>query len=72
VVDHPHAVAHWPHAGGRSRFDALAAALRAPHGRVLIGGDTTECSHSHGAITAGLRMAGTVARMVTPDVLVAP
>jgi len=59
VFDHPRAVATWPVALGRSRFDDLAAALRRPQGRgnVLIGGDTTETSHSDGAVRAGLRMA---------------
>ena len=60
VFDHPQAVAAWPVALGRSRFDALAAALRRPHGNVLIGGDSTETSHSDGAVRAGLRMAATV------------
>ncbi len=57
VFDHPRAVASWPVALGRSRFDDLAAALRRPHGNVLVGGDTTENSHSDGAVRAGLRMA---------------
>ena len=61
VVAHPRAVAYWPHALGRSRFDALAASLREPHGRILIGGDTTETSHSDGAVRAGQRMANTIA-----------
>jgi monoamine oxidase len=60
VVDHRHAVAYWPAAHGRSRFDALSGALRAPHGRVLIGGDTTDSSHSDGAARAGQRMAAVV------------
>ena len=52
-------MASWPLALGRSRFDGLAAALRRPHGsgNVLVGGDTTETSHSDGAVRAGLRMA---------------
>jgi monoamine oxidase len=54
-------VAYWPQHRGRSRFDALAAALRAPHGRVLIGGDSTDSSHSDGAVRAGLRMAAQIA-----------
>jgi monoamine oxidase len=61
VFDHPAAVAYWPHALGRSRFDGLAAALRAPHGRVLIGGDSTDSSHSDGAVRAGIRMAAHIA-----------
>jgi monoamine oxidase len=60
VVDHPRAVAYWPQRCGRSRFDALAAALRAPHGRVLIGGDSTDSSHSDGAVRAAQRMAATI------------
>jgi monoamine oxidase len=57
VFDHRHAVAYWPHALRRSRFDHLADALRAPHGRILIGGDSTDSSHSDGAVRAGQRMA---------------
>lgn len=60
VFDHPQAVACWPVAHGRSRFDELAATLRRPHGNVHIGGDSTETSHSDGAVRAGLRMARTV------------
>jgi monoamine oxidase len=60
VFDHPHAVAYWPHALRRSRFDHLADALRAPHGRILIGGDSTDSSHSDGAVRAGQRMAAHV------------
>lgn len=60
VVDHPRAVAYWPQRCGRSRFDALATALRAPHGRVLIGGDSTDASHSDGAVRAAQRMAATI------------
>jgi monoamine oxidase len=56
VVPHVHGVGHWPVAAGRSRFDALADALRQPHGRVLIGGDTTESSHSDGAVRSAHRM----------------
>jgi len=57
VFDHPHAVAYWPHALLRSRYDHLAEGLRAPHGRILIGGDSTDSSHSDGAVRAGQRMA---------------
>jgi monoamine oxidase len=57
VVRHPNGVAYWPVALGRSRFDALSDALRAPHGRVLIGGDTTESSHSDGAVRSAHRLA---------------
>ena len=57
VFTYPQAVAYWPVAEGRSRFDATAAALRRPIGRMLIGGDTTENSHSEGAVIAGQRMA---------------
>ncbi|HSS68487.1 MAG TPA: NAD(P)/FAD-dependent oxidoreductase [Nocardioidaceae bacterium] len=57
AYDYPHAVAYWPVAEGRSRFDALADALRRPHGRVHFGGDTTESSHSDGAVRSALRTA---------------
>ena len=60
VVDHPRAVAYWPQRCGRSRFDALATALRAPHGRVLIGGDSTDASHSDGVVRAAQRMAAMI------------
>ena len=53
-------MAYWPQRCGRSRFDALATALRAPHGRVLIGGDSTDASHSDGAVRAAQRMAATI------------
>jgi monoamine oxidase len=56
----PRAVAYWPQARGRSRFDALAAELRVPHGRVLIGGDTTESSHSEGAFRSAQRMTAAI------------
>jgi monoamine oxidase len=54
---YPTAVAYWPLALGRSRYDALAQELRRPQGRVWIGGDTTENSHSEGAVQAAQRMA---------------
>lgn len=54
---YPTAVAYWPLELGRSRFDALAAELRRPEGSLWIGGDTTENSHSEGAVQAALRMA---------------
>ena len=57
IFVYPTAVAYWPLALGRSRYDALAAELRRPQGRVWIGGDTTENSHSEGAVQAALRMA---------------
>lgn len=57
IFVYPQAVAFWPLDGGRSRFDDLANTLRRPHGRVHIGGDTTEDSHSEGATVAALRMA---------------
>ncbi len=60
VFDHHRAVAYWPASQGRSRFDALSDALRAPHGRALIGGDTTDSSHSDGAVRAARRMTGIV------------
>lgn len=54
---YPTAVAYWPLELGRSRYDALAEELRRPQGRVWIGGDTTENSHSEGAVQAAQRMA---------------
>lgn len=54
---YPKAVAYWPVKEGRSRFDDLALELRKPQGRVYIGGDTTEDSHSEGAVQAAMRMA---------------
>jgi hypothetical protein len=56
IFVYPSAVAYWPLELGRSRFDALANVLRRPHGRILLGGDTTEDSHSEGAVVAALRM----------------
>jgi len=56
IFVYPSAVAYWPVALGRSRFDALAEALRRPEGAIWIGGDTTEGSHSEGAVQAALRM----------------
>ncbi|MET0556353.1 MAG: NAD(P)/FAD-dependent oxidoreductase [Vicinamibacteria bacterium] len=58
---YPTAVAWWPLALGRSRYDALAQELRRPQGRVWIGGDTTENSHSEGAVQAAQRMAREIA-----------
>jgi monoamine oxidase len=55
VFDCPKAVAYWPHGLGRSRFDPMAESLRAPHGRVLVAGDTSESSHSDGAVAAAMR-----------------
>ena len=57
IFVYPQAVAYWPLELGRSRFDELANELRRPEGRVYIGGDTTEDSHSEGAAVAALRMA---------------
>lgn len=58
IFSYPRAVAYWPLADGRSRFDALALALRRPiESRLWIGGDTTENAHSEGAVQAGERMA---------------
>jgi monoamine oxidase len=57
VFSYPLAVAYWPAELGRSRFDDLAVELRRPQGRVLIGGDTTDSSHSEGAVQAANRMA---------------
>jgi monoamine oxidase len=59
---YPTAVAYWPLARGRSRFDGLAAELRRPDGRIYIGGDTTEDSHSEGAVQAANRIARAIAR----------
>jgi monoamine oxidase len=56
IFVYPQAVAYWPLELGRSRFDDLANALREPQGRLYIGGDTTEDSHSEGAVVAALRM----------------
>ncbi len=61
IFPYPTAVAYWPLSQGRSRFDDLAAALRAPEGGIWIGGDTTENSHSEGAVQAAQRMAVQVA-----------
>ena len=68
VIDHPCAVAYWPQRCGRSRFDGLASSLRAPHGRVLIGGDSTDASHSDGAVRAAQRMAATILAGSPPQV----
>jgi monoamine oxidase len=57
VFVYPQAVAYWPLELGRSRFDDLANELRRPEGRIYIGGDTTEDSHSEGAAVAALRLA---------------
>jgi monoamine oxidase len=57
VFSYPRAVAYWPVELGRSRFDDLAVELRRPQGRVFIGGDTTDNSHSEGAVRAANRMA---------------
>ncbi|HYO59343.1 flavin monoamine oxidase family protein [Archangium sp.] len=57
IFVYPQAVAYWPLEFGRSRFDELASELRRPQGRLYIGGDTTEDSHSEGAVIAALRMA---------------
>lgn len=51
------AVGYWPCELGRSRFDALAERLRRPIGRVHLAGDTTEGSHSDGAVRAAARVA---------------
>jgi monoamine oxidase len=56
VFDYPRAVAYWPVALGRSRFDDLSVALRRPQGHLFIGSDTTENSHSEGAVQAARRM----------------
>ncbi|MBI3273503.1 MAG: FAD-dependent oxidoreductase [Planctomycetes bacterium] len=56
LYPYPTAVAYWPLKLGRSRFDHLADALRAKEGRLYIGGDSTEDSHSEGAVQAALRI----------------
>jgi hypothetical protein len=38
----------------------LAEHLRSPHGRVHIGGDTTQSSHSDGALLSAARMVDSV------------
>jgi len=58
----PQAVAYWPLELGRSRFDELAAKLREPQGRLFIGGDMTENSHSEGAVLAAFRMSQAIAK----------
>ncbi len=62
IFVYPQAVAYWPLELGRSRFDELAGELRKPQGRLYIGGDTTEDSHSEGAVVAGQRMAKDIIR----------
>lgn len=62
VFVYPQAVAYWPLELGRSRFDDLANALRRPLGRLYIGGDTTEDSHSEGAVVAAQRIARDIVR----------
>lgn len=52
---HPRAIASWP--VGRSRLDALSAALRSPLGRVYFAGDFTEGTHSDGAALSAIRVA---------------
>jgi monoamine oxidase len=61
IFSYPTAVAYWPLSLGRSRFDDLAATLRKPEGGIWIGGDTTENSHSEGAVQAAQRMAAQIA-----------
>ena len=56
IFVYPQAVAYWPLELGRSRFDDLANELRRPQGRLYIGGDTTEDSHSEGATVAAMRI----------------
>ncbi len=57
VYTYPEAVAAWPVARGRSRFDEPARALRRPHGRLRFAGDSLESSHSDGAVRSGQRVA---------------
>lgn len=56
VFAYPQAVAFWPVAEGRSRFDEPARALRRPQGRVHFAGDSLESSHSDGAVRSALRV----------------
>jgi monoamine oxidase len=62
IFVYPQAVAYWPLELGRSRFDELADELRRPQGRLYIGGDTTEDSHSEGAVVAALRISREIVR----------
>ncbi|HET9768073.1 MAG TPA: NAD(P)/FAD-dependent oxidoreductase [Thermoanaerobaculia bacterium] len=62
IFVYPQAVAYWPLEEKRSRFDDLADELRRPQGRLYIGGDTTEDSHSEGAVVAALRIAKDIVR----------
>jgi monoamine oxidase len=62
IFVYPQAVAYWPLELGRSRFDDLANELRRPQGRLYIGGDTTEDSHSEGAVVAALRISKDILR----------
>ncbi len=62
IFVYPQAVAYWPLEQGRSRFDDLANELRRPQGRLYIGGDTTEDSHSEGAVVAALRISKDIIR----------
>jgi monoamine oxidase len=61
---YPTAIAYWPISLERSRFDALAIALRKPFGRIQIGGDTTEDSHSEGAAQAAMRMSSVLIKLM--------
>lgn len=67
VFPYPTAVAYWPLAEGRSRFDEAAQRLRKPIGRILIGGDSTENSHSEGAVRAAQRMARQILEHLPPS-----
>lgn len=62
IFVYPQAVAYWPLELGRSRFDDLANDLRRPQGRLYIGGDTTEDSHSEGAVVSALRISKDIVR----------
>jgi len=62
IFVYPQAVANWPLELGRSRFDDLADELRRPQGRLYIGGDTTEDSHSEGAVVSALRISKDIVR----------
>jgi monoamine oxidase len=71
VFDCPKAVAYWPHGLGRSRFDQMADALRSPHGRIMLAGDSTESSHSDGAVRAAMRVVHAICQHVNAPVVMA-
>jgi monoamine oxidase len=64
VFTFPHAVAHWPVALGRSRFDALANHLRSPMGNVFLAGDSLLGSHSEASSLTALAIAKQLRRVM--------